>query len=411
MKRRASLARQDSPHEPLAAPGATPPKGVLDALRPACDPEKCMSTGSRSNQPPSHGPGSSSSGRDQASENEAVLEEGAPAPSYSARLVQPFLAVMKPLGLIPDEWVSALDALDLDFRMPVEVAHQMLDVAVATTKDPTLGLRAAQACTPADAGAVNYVISSAATIRLAIDAAARYMRLVNDAVEVSLEQKGSEAEIRLNNRVPMSRAALDFQVGALYRAFWGIWASGARASIRVCLPHPSPTSLAAYEATFDGLPLVFDAPFAGFAFDASCIDNRLVSGESALHQTLLDHADKMLREMPKANQLTERVRTAIASELAGGNPSIVCVAERFHMSPRTLERRLEREGVTFSAVLDDLRHRLALRHVANHELELAEIAFLLGFSQTTGFHRAFKRWTGQTPLEYRRSHRGAPGAF
>ena len=110
----------------------------------------------------------------------------------------------------------------------------------------------------------------------------------------------------------------------------------------------------------------------------------------------------MLAELPRARPLTERVRSAILAELAGGNPSITVVAPRLHISPRTLERRLEREGTTFSTLLDDLRKRLALRYVASRDLELAEIAFLLGFSKTTAFHRAFKRWTGQTPLYYRR---------
>jgi AraC-like DNA-binding protein len=75
------------------------------------------------------------------------------------------------------------------------------------------------------------------------------------------------------------------------------------------------------------------------------------------------------------------------------------------MSPRTLGRKLEREGTTFKELLDDLRRRLALRYVGASDLALSEIAFLLGFSQAAAFHRAFKRWTSQTPLEYRRANR------
>jgi AraC-like DNA-binding protein len=127
-----------------------------------------------------------------------------------------------------------------------------------------------------------------------------------------------------------------------------------------------------------------------------------------LHDVILGHAEKMLTELPPARQLTERVRNAIVAELAGGNPSVTHIAPRLHMSPRTLERKLEREGTTFSVLLDDLRKRLALRYVGGNDLELAEIAFLLGFARTTGFHRAFKRWTGETPLHYRRTRRATP---
>jgi AraC-like DNA-binding protein len=93
-------------------------------------------------------------------------------------------------------------------------------------------------------------------------------------------------------------------------------------------------------------------------------------------------------------------------ELEGGNPSAVRIASALHMSGRTLTRRLEDEGTTFKDLLDDLRKSLSLRYVGSTDLGLSEIAFLLGFSQSAAFHRAFKRWTQQTPLEYRRARRG-----
>ena len=100
------------------------------------------------------------------------------------------------------------------------------------------------------------------------------------------------------------------------------------------------------------------------------------------------------------------MRSLIARDLAGGDASIDQVAKALSLSPRTLGRRLEEEGTTFKDVREDLRRRLALQYVGGQDLGLSEIAFLLGFSDAAAFHRAFKRWTGQTPLEYRRSKRG-----
>lgn len=73
------------------------------------------------------------------------------------------------------------------------------------------------------------------------------------------------------------------------------------------------------------------------------------------------------------------------------------------MSERSLARYLQEEGTTFSALLEDLRRRMALRYVRHSELSFSEITFLLGFSQAAAFYRAFRRWTGQTPREYRLS--------
>jgi AraC-like DNA-binding protein len=327
--------------------------------------------------------------------------------SYSARLVLPFLRVLRASGKIPSDRLAQLDALDPDRRLPLETVHRMLETAVSMSGDPDIGLKAARECTPGDGGVLDYAISSASTVRDAIDAAVRYVRLVNDALELRFETIGAEAVVRVENRIAMPRAAMDYQMGAIHSGFSHIWASGAAATARVLLSYAAPADTSEYAPTFGNLPIEFGAPFSGFVFDAACLGGRLASADSRLHDVIVRQAEQMLEELPRARPLTERVRSALLIELAGGNPSVTQVAPRLHMSPRTLERRLEREGTTFSNVLDDLRKRLALRYVASKELELAEIAFLLGFSQTTAFHRAFKRWTGETPLNYRCAQQAA----
>ncbi|MFW5877013.1 MAG: helix-turn-helix transcriptional regulator [Myxococcota bacterium] len=104
-----------------------------------------------------------------------------------------------------------------------------------------------------------------------------------------------------------------------------------------------------------------------------------------------------------ARSLTGRVRSMLATGLANGDANATEVAKRLGVSTRTLTRRLERDGTSLKELADDLRRRLALQYVGSRDLPLSEVALLLGFSQTSAFHRAFRRWTGQTPLEYRRA--------
>ena len=340
-------------------------------------------------------------GGDKALSDEPVEEIG--ERSYSLRLITPFLRVLRNSDRIPPGLLAAFEVLDCDQRIPVSDLHRVLESIVELTGDRDVGLKAAYASTLGDGGALDYAICSASTARDAIYAAARCIRLVNDNLELRLERLGNDARITLENRGRMPRAAIDFQVGALFRAFAHVWSLGSKGNVRVSFVHAAPESLTEYDRTFAGLPIDFGQSFNGFTFEASLLSHRLASADSILHGVILGCAETMLAELRPARELTERVRAVLAAELARGNPRVTQVAPRLHMSPRTLERKLQREGTTFSRLLDDLRKSLALRYVASTDLEFAEVAFLLGFAHTVGFHRAFKRWTGGTALHYRRT--------
>jgi predicted TIM-barrel fold metal-dependent hydrolase len=98
--------------------------------------------------------------------------------------------------------------------------------------------------------------------------------------------------------------------------------------------------------------------------------------------------------------------TFVVDHLATGHFSLEDAAHKLCMSSRTLGRRLSEEGTTFKNVVDDMRKAVALRYVAGHDLGLSEVALLAGFTETPSFYRAFRRWTGMTPSQYRWKHRG-----
>jgi AraC-like DNA-binding protein len=108
----------------------------------------------------------------------------------------------------------------------------------------------------------------------------------------------------------------------------------------------------------------------------------------------------LIEKLPKAEATIDAVRRHLAGELGKGQPTLEQIAPRLHMSPRTLHR-LEDEGSSFRQMLSEVRRELASRHLMERRLAIGEIAFLLGFSEPSAFHRAFKRWTGHAPLTYR----------
>jgi AraC-like DNA-binding protein len=128
-------------------------------------------------------------------------------------------------------------------------------------------------------------------------------------------------------------------------------------------------------------------------------------GDPDLFSVLDTHAKMLLDQRPGSADradIVARVRDAIESELRGGDPKLESIARRLAMSPRTLQRRLSDRGVLFNDVLDEMRFRAAKSYLAPGDIAGTEVAYLLGFAEPSSFNRAFKRWSGLTPTEYRR---------
>ena len=145
-----------------------------------------------------------------------------------------------------------------------------------------------------------------------------------------------------------------------------------------------------------------------------CDRNAIIIDSDSLHRPLTNHCKatfsglerKAQQELQKAQRgysFEETVERAVAPLLNGKTPSIEQVAQRLHLTPWTLRRRLSAEDTSYQAVLNNMRRDYAISYVKDTQLTLGEIAYLVGFSSSTAFQRAFKRWTGSAPGEYRQS--------
>ncbi|HKP56056.1 MAG TPA: AraC family transcriptional regulator [Polyangiales bacterium] len=322
---------------------------------------------------------------------------------FSARLIAPFVLLLRKLPGIPPEVLDPLDGLDPDARLPIASVHELLAGAIHLTGDPDIGLKAAREIKPGMYGALEYAARSAATWGDAASTVGRYMRLVNDSLRFSVREHGTRALIQLDSVIELPRASADFQSAAFHISSLNLWSQPFQPEFEVWFMHPEPPDRTQYELTFPGGVFHFEAPFNGFTTPSSYLDLPVQTADPNLHVLIRKHAEAMLAELPRAKSLTERVRTALADRLPSGAPTLYQIARQFGMSERTLARHLEDEGTNFKALFEDLRRRLALRYVGSSELPFSEIACLLGFSQAAAFHRAFRRWTGRTPLDYRRA--------
>jgi AraC-like DNA-binding protein len=329
-------------------------------------------------------------------------------PCYAGTFVQTFVHFLKQHPVVGPR-LAEMPPVDPDQRIPISVAHELLGQAIEMTGDQDLGLKVGRTVSPGDAGVADFAMRSASTVHEAILVAGRYIRLVNDALELRIEAQSDRVMLLFESQVVMPRAAEDFLMSGMYTNHMSLLLHDAP-ELECRFTHPEPSDSSEYARTFGTGHLRFAAPATGFAFDASYLDKSVENADPKLHSVLRQHAETLLSSIPASRSLTDRVRHQLLRDLSRVRPTAAWVAGQLHMSARTLERRLEREGTTFGIVLDDLRRRAAFSHLARRDLCLGEIAFLLGFSHVGAFHRAFKRWTGTTPLEYRRKLGKDPSA-
>src|SRR5512133_729216 len=171
----------------------------------------------------------------------------------------------------------------------------------------------------------------------------------------------------------------------------------------VAFRHPRPANTSEHQRLFGREPF-FSADVSALEWDRSALEWEVPGTDPALSRILERHAQALLAEKPELGQAyADRVRTVLASALAGGTTTLESVATRLAMSARTLQRRLTSEGVTFDGLPDAVRLQLAVRYLTEPKVAISEVAYLLGYSEPSPFHRAFRRWTGTTPSEFRRT--------
>ena len=324
------------------------------------------------------------------------------------RLVRPFVEFLR--GRIPEK--SALDdsKIDLDARIPISVALQLLEGAVQLTGDPDLGLKAARFVGQGHYDLIEYTLVSAATVKDASEVLRRAVQLMNSALDYSLEIHGDLAISRFSSRVPLTRAAADFQLAAFYGASRRWLPAPPDAHGEVWFTYPEPADTSEHARSFPGTRLRFAAPFDAIVYERKYLDLPMPQADPKLHALLRRQLESVVAELPPTQELRRQVRKLILAELGGGNPSADHIAERLQMSRRTLTRRLLQQGTTFKRLLEEVRRELAERALISEEVGIAEIAERLGFAEPAAFHRAFKRWTGMTPADYReRNWRGPSG--
>lgn len=333
------------------------------------------------------------------------------APTATVALAQVLILYAATRGVPPPVFIERFgidsDVLgNPDGRLPLTLFARIWRELSELCNDPDAALHAAECVPVDDATLVAHLFLVSPNLEAGIKRLLRFERVQHGEQLGELKILGDKAEItiyaeRAVVRVPEPTSMF----GAIMMIRLAEHATLRKIPIEhMWLRYPEPKERAAYEAYF-GPNITFGAERDRMLFPSSVLQWPHLRASAQLAHVLEAHAKSIetaLPDLAHGHTWLKATRQVIEKLLPDGEASITRVARELNVTPRTLQRHLEAESASLRGVVEDLRRDLATKHLANPHLSLAEVAFALGFSDQTAFHRAFVRWMGMPPGEYRR---------
>ena len=293
---------------------------------------------------------------------------------------------------------------DADKRISFQKYVKLWRHGIENTADPLLGLRAGAAFHPGNLGALASVLVAAPNFVSAVEQLIRYEHLLQDGMQTQLYEAQGRAHaeftcaIRESDEIsPLIEKELSEALALAKFFLRGVDFEKGQAEAH--FKHKAAASIDEYKAVLGDIPIKFNQDKNQLIFDAELLSFSTGFGNEAVFQSVLKEIDQQVGQ-----DLESQVRRLIIETIHQGVPEVKEVAEKFGMSHRTFQRRLSDEGTRYKELVAKVRQDTAIDLLSRKDSSISEIAYLVGFTETSTFHQAFKRWTGQSPGEYRKSH-------
>jgi len=293
---------------------------------------------------------------------------------------------------------------DPDLRIPADNHYRLWEHAEAVTGDPAVGLHAGQVIDPDRMGLVGHVFFNCDTLGEAVTQYVRLHRLINESVTLGFERTGEQAILTWQADSPAHycRQDMDRTLAAslcrtrhfIHPSITAEWAE---------IAHPEPSYAEEYRKLLGG-PVTFGRSATRLAFSSRHLSHPIPHRNPYVYSAVLKQVNAVLARLQTRRTFGRKIRRLISRQMSTERIDADTLAKQCHMSRQTLYRRLKKEGLGFHELVEEVRKDKALRYVASDHYALGEIAFLLGFSELSAFSRAFKRWTGMAPAQYRARH-------
>jgi len=321
--------------------------------------------------------------------------------SVSAGEFRAFLKSFGALGYDVEALTAAAGIIggsldDPDARMPCTAYEAVVRRAQQARPTPNLALRLAMNVPIGAFPLLDYLILTCDDVAAGARQLVRYFRLVGNPMVYEVREDIDPIRVTMNGAPPFS---IEYSASIMVLHFREE-TNGRFAPASVHFTH-QPDDVSEFERVL-GCPVEAGAPWNGVSVSRDVWKLPLRRRDPVLRGVLESRAREIVDRLPASGTAASEVKRLLDAEVASGaDTRIENVARRLATSPRTLQRRLAAEGLSYQKVLDDWRRDAAQRHLAASALSIGEIAYLLGFSEPAPFHRAFKRWYGVTPQTFR----------
>ena len=305
-----------------------------------------------------------------------------------------------PAELLAGSHLTEASLSDPATRLPLPTFERLIERARVLTGEPGLGFHLGLSMRISAHGHLGFAAMTATTLKDALDVAARFAPTRSTAISLRLEVDDDRALVVIEEQCAFG-SARDVIVLALIVGIWQIGNAltghALRGGVDIAFPEPS------YFARFASLapgPVRFDQPRHQLIFDKSILELPLVLSDPAAQRLAREQCERELEAIGPRTAIVAGVRANLPREDGGFHP-LPRIAKKMHMSVRTLKRKLEADGTSYSELLEEHRRGKAMLLLRRDDLAIEEIADRLGYSDAANFTRAFRRWTGTTPKAFR----------
>lgn len=280
-------------------------------------------------------------------------------------------------------------------RIPADKKRVIWEEAQKRVGDENIGLCAAEIVPFGGYGVLDYLLFTTSTLGEALDRTSRFYRLINSNAELHLQRHKRFVSAKLYNSNSTSQQSLGLSAEYSFvmlllrlRLAYGEELK----PVTVCFTHSAPSDTSLHRKLFRS-PIQFCQAVNCLVFSKEQMNASLPQSDPELAETLEHYAQRLLKKLPAESNIAGDVREVLRARLCNGSVSLEATAKALAMSGRNLQRKLNGQGTSYRELLNDLRYQLASYYAAQ-QVGAAETARLLGFTETSAFYRALKRWRG-----------------